>query len=42
MTDSLIKGNTTSLILYELRKINETVSETKYWLLYQEHMNYSK
>ena len=29
MTDSLITGNTTSLILYELRKINETLSKTK-------------
>ena len=28
MTDSLITGNTTSLILYELRKINETLSRT--------------
>ena len=29
MTDSLITGNTTSLILYELRKIDETLSKTK-------------
>ena len=29
MTDSLITGKTTSLILYELRKINETLSKTK-------------
>ena len=29
MTDTLITGNTTSLILYELRKINETLSKTK-------------
>ena len=29
MTDSLISGNTTSLILYELRKINGTLSRTK-------------
>ena len=29
MTDSLITGNTTLLILYELRKINATPSETK-------------
>ena len=29
MTDSLITGNTTSLILYELRKINETLRKTK-------------
>ena len=29
MTDSLITGNRTSLILYELRKINETLSRTK-------------
>ena len=29
MTDSLITGNTTSLILYELQKINETLSKTK-------------
>ena len=29
MTDSLITGNTTSLILYGLRKMNETLSKTK-------------
>ena len=29
MTESLITGNTTSLIIYELRKINETLSKTK-------------
>ena len=29
MTDSLITGNTNSLILYELRKIDETLSKTK-------------
>ena len=29
MTESLITGHTTSLILYELRKINETLSKTK-------------
>ena len=29
MTDSLITGNTTSLILYELRKINESLRKTK-------------
>ena len=29
VTDRLITGNTTSLILYELRKINETLSKTK-------------
>ena len=29
MTDSLITGNTSSLVLYELRKINETLSKTK-------------
>ena len=29
MTDSLITGNTTSLILYELRKINEILIKTK-------------
>ena len=28
MTDSIITGNTTSLIFYELRKINETLSKT--------------
>ena len=28
-TDSLITGNTTSVILYELRKINETLKKTK-------------
>ena len=28
-TDSLITGNTTSLILCELRKINETLSKSK-------------
>ena len=29
MTDCLITGNTTLLILYELRKINETLIKTK-------------
>ena len=29
MTDSLITGKITSLILYELRKINATLSKTK-------------
>ena len=29
MTESLITRKTTSLILYELRKINETLSKTK-------------
>ena len=29
MADSLITGRTSSLILYELRKINETLSKTK-------------
>ena len=29
MADSLITGSTSSLILYELRNINETLSKTK-------------
>ena len=29
MADSLIMGSTSSLILYELRKIKETLSKTK-------------
>ena len=29
LVDSLITGCTSSLILYELRKINETLSKTK-------------
>ena len=28
MTDSLITGDTTSLVLYELRKINKNLSKT--------------